>query len=148
MPSETIDTKEILKGLLTAFDSNNSFITGHQVVRTLNAGLKRETPDWAVNDKQIRELLLRSFPKLAIDSKQRKYAGRWMIVIQLYFRLKKSRREVAEEMSVSENVVRKLVQHIKWAAAGQRARNGEPRSNRVAPTEPLLEERKKTIGNP
>ena len=67
MPSETIDTKEILKGLLTAFDSNNSFITGHQVVRTLNAGLKRETPDWAVNDKQIRELLLRSFPKLAFN---------------------------------------------------------------------------------
>jgi hypothetical protein len=135
------DWSAVKKGLRRSFESNDSFITGHQVkrIRSLHDG--RKVPDWSTNDEAVRNLLLRSFPKLAINELQRKRAGRWMRVIQLYFRSKKSRRETADEMGESENVVRMLVRSIKLAQKGWRT-NGTGKRTRntgVTPTPHLSE---------
>jgi hypothetical protein len=46
----------------------------------------RRTPAWAANDAEIKRVLLRSFPKLHTDSRQRAAAARWMLIIHMYWR--------------------------------------------------------------
>ena len=135
------DSRAIKNGLRSVFDADSSFIDGHQVkrVRSLHDG--RKVPAWSTDDDTVRKLLLRSFPKLGTNELQRMRAGRWMRVIQLYFRSKRSRREVAEDMRESENVIRMLVRSIKLAQKGCRA-NGtgkRTRNTRVTPIQPLSE---------
>ena len=135
------DSGAVLKGLRKIFDGNSSFMRGHQIkrIRSLHDG--RVVPEWVTDDRIIQGLLLRSFPKLATNARQRKRAGRWARVIQLYFRSKKSRREVAEDMGESENVVRMLIRAIKLARNGKRANGTGLRSRKslVTPIQPLSE---------
>jgi hypothetical protein len=131
------DIKYVLKGLLKAFDGNSSFMTGHQIIRTRTESRKRKTPAWALDDAFVRDLLLKSFPMLATSSVQRKRAGRWLMVINRYFKSLNSYREVAEEMGESKNAVRFVIRNIYLAVDGKKAngsgkrggwaRNGRPK---------------------
>lgn len=135
------DSRVVTEGLRSVFDTNSSFMVGHQVKRIRSRHDGRKVPAWSTNDEAVRKLLLRSFPKLATNDLQRRRAGRWMRVIQLYFRSKRSRREVAEDMGESENVIRMLVRSIKLAQKGWRTNGTGKRTQntRVTPSKPLLE---------
>jgi hypothetical protein len=81
----------------------------------------RLVPAWAKSDKAIKSLLLRSFPKLATDPKQREAAGRWAAVINLYFRLGYTRSQVAEEIGSSSGKVHGVIRNISRVINGLRA---------------------------
>ena len=101
------------------FDAGESFMTGHQIL--VRRQHDREIPEWAKNDTRIQTILLRSFPKLAEKgSKDAVRAGRWARVIQLYFRLKRTHGQVAEEMGMSYGAVRSLIRGIKRVSEGKR----------------------------
>jgi hypothetical protein len=107
------------------FDGQDPFMTGgHQIIKTRQSD--RKIPDWATDDKQIQKILLRSFPKLKTDPRQRTGAARWAVIIQLFFRMKMTRSQVAEQTKLSSNTVQMLVRNIRRAAAGKRANWSTP----------------------
>jgi len=112
---------------------DQSFMNGHQIIRIRRP--RRRVPQWVFDDNKIRAFLLRSFPKLSSDDKQRKRAGRWARVIQLYFRTRKSYRETAEEMGESLETTHNIIRRIQRASSGKPV-NGVKR-NRVRKTRDL-----------
>ncbi len=111
------DTFQELRGKI---DSNDPFMSwGHQIIKP-RSNDRKNIPEWALDDKKIREILLRSFPKLTTNSRQRRGAARWMRVVHLYFRMHMTRGQVAEELRVKSRVVKDVVQNIRRAAEGRR----------------------------
>jgi hypothetical protein len=119
------DTFKELRGYL---DGQDTFMTGgHQVIKPRQSN--RETPDWATSNNKIQVILLRSFPKLRTNLTQRKGAARWAEIIQLYYRMHVSKRQIAEQLKLNYNTVRMLVRNISRAAKGKKA-NGVANTNR------------------
>lgn len=112
-------------------------MSGHQVLKTSGRTKngQRVCPEWAKHDDQIRGLLKHVFPKLntrpsdseqrEIADRQRARAGRWMRVIQLYFRHNMTCSSIAEELGSNLNTVEKIVARIYKASNGKR-HNGLP----------------------
>ncbi len=92
---------------------------GHQIVRLRRR--TRKVPEWTRNDKQVRIVLLRAFPKLALPGKDRTRAARWMRVIHLYFRLQYTYSQVAEELTVTPGSVMSMTRSIQRVAQNRRA---------------------------
>jgi hypothetical protein len=109
--------------LRKSVDGSDNFMTGHRIIkskgRTRNAS--RIAPEWARSDVEVRKVLLRSFPKLETDSKQRGRAARWASVIHLYFRMQESYLEIAQELEITPTAVKFLIRSIKRVAAGKSA---------------------------
>lgn len=102
-------------------DSNDPFVTGgHQVLKPRSDD-KKKVPEWTRDDKKVREVLLRAFPKLTTDTRQRTRAARWIRVIHLYFRMYMTRGQVAVELGESPKWVRDIVRNIRRVAAGRRS---------------------------
>ncbi len=100
------------------FDGNDPFMTGgHQIIKTRRGN--RVIPEWARDNKKIQKILLKSFPKLGTDRKQRAQAARWAAIIQLYFRVQMTRSQVEAETKLSQNVVKMLIRNIARAASGK-----------------------------
>lgn len=97
---------------------------------TQHAKRLRRTPVWTASNEDIKEVLLRAFPKLATNERQRLKAGRWLQVIHFYYRMGWTRSRVAEEMKISERAVKDYIQTISRAANGRRTSTGKPRSGR------------------
>lgn len=121
--------------LRKVFDGDDQFVSGgHQVVKsagaTRHATRVSKTPEWALSNEQVQALLLRSFPKLATDPKQRERAGRWAQIIQLYYRAAWTENQIAEEMNMSIDRVRYFIRAIKWASDGKIARGGTERTGK------------------
>jgi len=122
------------KQLRKKLDGKDPFMTGgHGIIKSTgrsqhNARLQR-TPVWATDDKEIQKLLLRSFPKLWIDPVQWERAGRWMRIIQLYFRAGLTSGHIAEEMHLTDKKVRKIISRIRNAAKFRP--RGRPKKNDV-----------------
>ncbi len=111
----------LLFGELRGFlDGNDPFMTG-------------ETPAWATSIKRIQEILLRSFPNLKNNPKQRAGAGRWALFIQLYFRYHMTRKQTSEQMGISLVAARDLARNIRRAAAGKWANGRKPAGKRGRP---------------
>lgn len=110
--------------LKSLFAGDQAFMNGHQVMKVRSR--RRKMPEWAFDDQKIKTLLLKVFPKLATDQTQRKRAGRWAQIIQLYFRAAKSRKETAEEIEESISTVKNIINRIVRAAAS-RPTNNVPR---------------------
>jgi hypothetical protein len=127
----------ILSGLRNLVDANDGFIRGHQVNKIRRR--LRKVPDWIKSEQQIQIILQRAFPKLKTDLKQRKKAGRWARVIQLYFRSQKSYRETAEEMGEDRDTIHTLIRNIRRVASGKRANGGGARTRLVPQTKHQLE---------
>ena len=121
--------------LRKVFDGNDQFVSGgHQIVKsagaTRHADRVSKIPEWSLNDEQVKALLLKSFPKLATDAKQRERAGRWLQIIQLYYRMAWTEKKIAEELNMSIDRVRYFIRAIKWASEGKRALDGEQRNKK------------------
>lgn len=110
--------------LKSMFAGDQQFMTGHQIMKVRRP--RRRVPQWVFEDNRIRALLSETFPKLATDDGQRKRAGRWARVIQLYFRSRKSYRETAEEMGEKPRTIEMIIRSIYRVSKGRTARaNGK-----------------------
>ena len=112
-------------------DREDPFRTGHQIL-TVNRPRKK-IPAWAANDARIKEILLRAFPKMKKKPKQRVLAGKWIRVINLYFRQRWTRGQIAEEMGLTYSAVDSIIRNIKRVSEGLSSRTGKPRKRNKAP---------------
>jgi hypothetical protein len=70
-------------------DGKDQFVTGSQVrssARTSNAKRVRKTPKWVNDDKAVKQILQRVFPKMFTDKRQRKQALLWNAIIYYWWR--------------------------------------------------------------
>jgi hypothetical protein len=117
------NTRDTFGQLRGSFDGQDPFMTGgHQIIKTRSSN--RDVPEWALDNKKVQQILLRSFPKLKTDLKQRARAARWATIIQLFFRMKMTRKQVAEQTKLSSIIVRDLIRNIRRAASGRKT-NGQ-----------------------
>jgi hypothetical protein len=114
--------------LRTKIDSEDTFFTGHRIIKERRGN--RPCPDWAVDSNKLRELLLRAFPKLHTNEKQRSSAGRWARVIQLYYRSQMTHGQICAELGLSLPTVASMVRSIDRAAAGKTADKAKGRKGR------------------
>ena len=117
--------------LRTKVDGDDTFFKGHRIIKQRRGN--RECPDWAYSTVKLRALLLKSFPKLLTNKKQRASAGRWARVIQMYFKSQMTHGQIASELHVGLNTVLMLIRAIKLAARGVRTDTGKPRGVRGRP---------------
>jgi hypothetical protein len=97
------------------FDGSEGFMTrGHQIIRPHKGG--RQTPTWARTNASIQKILLRAFPRLKDDPKQRASAARWAALIQLYFRVLMSYKQAGEQMGITPQAAKRMAQRIQRLA--------------------------------
>jgi hypothetical protein len=77
---------------------------------------------------------LTAFPKLHVNQNQRKRAGRWAQIIQLYFQLGWTRTEVAAELNVGPGAIKTLTRSITRTSKGLRTDGSGPRIDHHATT--------------
>ena len=120
------------------FDRHDPFMDSHQVLKVRKR--KRKIPEWAMDDDKVREILLRSFPKLDIPgSSDSIKAGRWVRIIYLYFRIGMPRNHIAEELNLSMCVLKNVLRRI-FRAAREGKKVGRPPSTKTpTPPKPQLE---------
>ena len=125
---------DVYKQLRKKFDGADSFVDGGHTVggkpSTSHTERVAKTPEWANDDEQVRLLLLKVFPKLETDEKQRARAAKWAQFIHLYFRMGWTASRIALELRVTTKYVEDTVYHIRRAVNGKRADTGEQRGIR------------------
>jgi hypothetical protein len=119
--------------LRTKVDGDDPFFEGHGIVKPRRGnqgnktGVPRTCPEWALDNAKVQEILLRSFPKLMTDEKQRASAGRWARIIQLYFKSQMTHGQIASELGVNLNTILMVVRSIGRAAKGLSSKTGKAR---------------------
>jgi len=108
-----------MANLKTLMDGGEHFMGGHGIVKART--YKRAVPMWALNDKAIRKMVLRAFPKFITDASQRERAARWASVIHLYFRMGYTRGQIAEEIGSNACKVHGVIRSILRVSKGLRA---------------------------
>lgn len=115
-------------------DGDEIFMSAHSIRhggRYASRG-RSKVPKWVKTDAGIQRLLLRVFPNLATNVRQRQRAARWARVIHLYFRMGWTYSQIAEEMGITYNAAHQLVKAVLWATKGL-TWNGKPRGVRGRP---------------
>ena len=101
---------------------NNIVGVGFQIV-DIEERANPDVPEWTKSDEKIRELIKRSFPKFETNDVQRLRASRWARIIYLHFRMAYSMSQIADEMTLSIDDVKNILNRIRRVAAGRRANN-------------------------
>jgi hypothetical protein len=122
---------DLFKQLRERFDGDDLFVAGGHSVGGV-AGTRHQerifnTPAWVNDNTQIRSLLLKVFPKLETDEKQRMRASKWLLIIYLYFRRGLTSSRIALELKTTDKAVRNIIYCIRRAAKGLRTDTGKPR---------------------
>ena len=118
--------------LRTRVDGGDSFMTGHQIMKARQP--EKEIPEWAMSDIEVRRILLTAFPKSEDAwSSQRKNAGIWMRIIQLYYRMGLPSQQVAKEMKISQVLVKRTLVRI-GAIATRKVTKSRGRKKVSSPT--------------
>jgi len=130
--------------LRKSFDGNSQFMTGSEVhAKRRVVDRKHEAPEWFTDDKRVREFLLKQFPLMLNECegigkcwanapcgtcRQRKTAGRWAVVIRLWFVGLRSDCDIedAPEYQWKRRTVGSIVGHIRAALEGKRQDTGKP----------------------
>lgn len=123
------NSRDTFSELRTAIDGSDPFMTGGHQIITKRSDSKKGNPAWAKNDAELRNILLKAFPKLHTDQKQRKAAARWLRVVSLFYRTGLTRGEVAEELGLKVDIVKQILIRVRRAANGKTAK-GTPRGIR------------------
>jgi len=111
-------SNDTFKELRVFFDGDEQFMNkGHRILKRLRR--EKDVPAWTLNNDRVRKVLLRSFPNLLTDPKQKSQAARWFILIDLYFRQRWSRTEIAAEQGWSYTVVKNQIRSIIRAGEGK-----------------------------
>jgi len=109
--------------LRTKFDSRDGFVSGGHQIKKIRTR-EKEIPLWATNDKETQQkVLLRAFPKLQTDSKQRKRAARWAAVLVLFYRMNMTKSQIGAELRIGSTVVNSILQRARRVAKGISANN-------------------------
>ena len=121
----TLDSHAVLRKFL---DGKEGFVSGgHGIIKTAgatqHAARMRRVPVWALDDVKLREVLLKTFPKLQTDEKQRKRAGLWLQIIHLYWRVGMTRGQVAYQTKKTEEQIHDALVRIRRAVEGKRTDN-------------------------
>lgn len=103
--------------LRTILDTNDSFVAGGHEIKKIRTR-KKDVPAWALNNKKVQELLLRVFPKLRTDPKQRRRAARWAAAIHLFYRVGMTHSQIAAELKTKSVRIKLVLQHIRWSVRG------------------------------
>jgi hypothetical protein len=70
---------------------------------------KFRIPEWTRNDAEVQNLLLRTFPKLETDKRQREQAAWWAAIITLHWRQGRDSGQIADLIFATESrEVRKI----------------------------------------
>ena len=93
---------------------------------------KKKVPDWVNSHAKIQELLLRTFPLMKTNLKQRERAGRWARIIYLYYRRQWTRGQIAAELNVPYANVKGILRSVKRVSGGKRA-NGTGHLKKACP---------------
>lgn len=126
--------RETNRQLLLKLDSKDGFIKGHSVKGPRRTS--RRVPAWAKSEERIRAILRKSFPKWEENPVQRKRAGIWARLIQLFFVTGMTRGQVAEEMNLDYGKVKDTIRSIKRVVKGYRAGDGLPRMREIKVKKP------------
>ena len=133
MPSIQGGGRDTFEELRHSIDGSDPFMTnGHQVIRPRRA-YKKDHPAWTKSDEKIKQILLRSFPKLQTNSKQRLAAARWLRIIHMYYRVGETIGTIAAELHQKVGTIKRVLVSIKRAATGKNAANGTERRKRGRP---------------
>jgi len=116
--------------LRAMFGGDSQFMNAYQTKRIRTRA--REIPAWTLDDKEVQKVLLRAFPKWRTNRRQSQQAARWASIINLYFRMEKSNRQVGLELEpkMKPKNVELIVASIRRVARGHRADNKGPRGVR------------------
>ena len=131
---------DVYEQLRKVFDGADSFVAGGHAVggagRTRHNERVTNTPDWVHSDVEVRLLLLRVFPKLDSDERQRRHAATWMLVIHYYFRMGLTQGRIAMKTGWTPKKVNNMILSIQYAASGRtahgelrRGKRGRPKKN-------------------
>jgi hypothetical protein len=116
--------KKDMQRLRKRMDGNDNFMEGHQIktIRTRT----REIPPWTLNDAEVQKVVMRSFPDWRKNRRHTAGAGRWVRIIQLYYRMQMPIHMVAKEMEVTLGTAKNLLLHIRRVSQGRAANNSGP----------------------
>ena len=118
--------KKDMARLRRRMDGDDNFMSAHQIKKIRTR--EREIPAWTLNDKEVRKVLLRAFPKLHKTAVSKVSAGRWMRLIHLYYRVQMPNSQVAKEMGETLSAIKTMLRSIRRVAKGQRSDNKGQRS--------------------
>ena len=137
--------KRDLRELRQYLDGKDPFMTGgHQIMKVRKK--EKLIPKWVNDQQKIKEILLKSFPKLSTDSRQRMRAARWARVIQLYYKMDYTHGQIVDELNdeneeykVTLAQIRSIIRGIKRVATGRSAngtgklgrKTGRPKKTRA-----------------
>jgi Sigma-70, region 4 len=107
----------------TIADFGSNSIKGFQITQA-GVGVEKKVPAWAYLKPQIQKILLTAFPKLQTDSAQRKRAGRWAQVINMYYLQGMTAEEVAEELNETRVAIKRFIVSISRISKGLTAASG------------------------
>ena len=114
--------------MIGGLDRRDNFQAGHGI-RGGPTLRMRKIPKWMYHEKSVGEVLLRAFPKLRTDERQRQSAARWAGIILLYFKSGWKAEDVAEKLDISRKKVYDTAQRITRSGAGLRT-TGKQRTGR------------------
>jgi hypothetical protein len=119
---------KVHKQLRHYFDGSESIMTGFQIgaARTY----ARKAPAWVMDNKQAQIVLLRAFPNLRNDQRQRHRAARWAQVITWYFHLGYTAKQIGEEMGVPRSTVVGIIRRIRLVARAWQSNGSGPRGGK------------------
>ncbi len=110
----TTRKKEFSK-TIADFDARD--LKGFQITEQ-GVGVEKTVPAWVWDVTETRKVLLTAFPKLATDKNQRKGAGRWARVINLYYLQNMPAEKVAKELGLTKVIVDRLIISISRISKG------------------------------
>jgi group I intron endonuclease len=73
----------------------------------------KETPEWVNDDAVVRAVLTKAFPKLHSSPRHRAKAGRWLRVIQEYYRMGRTLTVISKELGLTVNALNQLTMRIR-----------------------------------
>jgi Sigma-70, region 4 len=101
-----------------SFDGSDNFASGHQII-TVRQGKKRSVPEWVSDDEKFKDFLLRVFPKMQEDEKQRLRAGRLTRIFYMHYRANLTYGDIAYELGITTKSVERTLHRIRSIAEGK-----------------------------
>jgi hypothetical protein len=96
------------------FDGDSGFMThGHQIIKIRSR--EREIPEWTASNTEVQNLVTKTFPKLKTSKRHKKEAGRWVMVINLFYRMNLTYSQIATEMGITPKAVEMILRRINLA---------------------------------